>query len=118
MDEVTDGTDPHRAIARLEERIEGLSLKLEGCRKFALAAQCAMALGAVILAGLLFRVIPFDPLAMTSSIVALLGGIVMSGSNKSTANETAAALAQAENEREALIGSIDLQLVRERPLLH
>jgi hypothetical protein len=42
----------------------------------------------------------------------------MSGSNKSTANETAAALAQAEAEREELIGSIDLHLVRERPLLH
>ena len=118
MDEVTDNAEPHRAIARLEERIEQLSLKLEGCRKFALAAQCAMALGAVILAGLLFRVIPFDPLAMTSSIVALLGGVVMSGSNKSTASETAAALAQAEAEREELIGSIDLHLVRERPLLH
>jgi hypothetical protein len=118
MDEVTDNAEPHRAIARLEERIEELSLKLEGCRKFALAGQCAMALGAVILGGLLFRVIPFDPLAMTSSIVALLGGIVMSGSNKSTANETAAALAQAEAEREELIGSIDLHVVRERSLLH
>jgi hypothetical protein len=118
MDQVTDDAEPHRAIARLEERIEQLSLKLEGCRKFALAAQCAMALGAVILAGLLFRVIPFDPLAMTSSIVALLGGIVMSGSNKSTASETAAAWAEAEAERAELIGAIDLQLVRERPLLH
>ena len=51
MDALTDNDealDPHREIALLEQRIEQLSDKLEGCRKFILAARIAMALGGAI----------------------------------------------------------------------
>ena len=46
--------DPHAEIARLEEQIEQLEARLESCRKFAAASRFAMALGGVLLLGLVF----------------------------------------------------------------
>jgi hypothetical protein len=112
--------DPHAEIARLEQRIEQLEARLEGCAKFAAAARFAIVFGAALLLALIFRAIPFDPLAMTGAIAAGLGGIVVLGSNKSTAQEAAAQMAQAEAEAEraALIGSIELRVVGGRETVH
>jgi hypothetical protein len=52
------------------------------------------------------------------AVAAVLGGIVAWGANYSTAKEAAAELAAAEAERAALIETIDLRLVAERPTLH
>ena len=78
MDELT--ADPHAEIARLEELIEQLEVRLESCRKFAAASRFAMTLGGVLLLGLVFGVIPFDPLAMTAAIAAradLIGSMAL-----------------------------------------
>ena len=118
MDERTAETaDPRDEIARLEEQIEQLEAKLESCQKFAAASRFAMALGGVLLAGLMFGVIPFDPLALTGAMASGLGGVVTLGSNNSTAKEAAAQLAEAEAERDDLIGSIDLRVI-DSPTLH
>jgi len=119
MDElIPDTTDPREAIARLEEQIEQLEARLDSCRKFAAASRFAMALGGVLLAGLIFGVIPFDPLALTGAMAAGLGGVVTLGSNNSTAKQTAAQLAQAEGQRAALIGAIELRVIESPPTLH
>src|SRR5258707_13683706 len=97
MDERT--ADPHENIARLEEQIEQLEAKLESCQKFAAASRFAMALGGVLLAGLIFGIIPFDPLALTGAMAAGLGGVVTLGSNTSTAKEAPAQLAPAHTHR-------------------
>ena len=53
MDEIAPhSASPREEIARLEERIEELDAKIESCRKFAAAARFAMALGGVLLVGL------------------------------------------------------------------
>lgn len=118
MDERTaEITDPHEAIARLEERIEELHAKLESCQKFAAASRFGMALGGVLLAGLLFGIIPFDPLALIGAMAAGLGGVVTLGSNNSTAKEATAQLAAAEAARAELIGSIELRIV-DSPTIH
>jgi len=109
--------DPRSQIERLEDRIEQLAHKLAGCRKYALAARVAMALGGVLLLALIVGVVRPD-LALPGSIAALLGGIVLGGSNRSTADQAAAELAEAEAERTALIGQIELREVREQPTLH
>jgi hypothetical protein len=71
MDERTAETaDPREEIARLEEQIEQLEAKLESCQKFAAASRFAMALGGILLVGLVFGVIPFDPLALTGAMAA------------------------------------------------
>jgi hypothetical protein len=119
MDEPDLATaDPREQIGRLEERIEALSEKLENCRKFAAAARFAIALGAALMLALLFGVMAFDPLAFTAAIAALLGGVVVLGSNRSTANEASAELAEAEAARAALIGRIDLRVIEGGRTLH
>jgi hypothetical protein len=119
MDEIAPhSADPRGEIARLEQRIEELDAKIESCRKFAAAARFAMALGGVLLVGLVFGVIPFDPLAMTTAMAAGLGGVVTLGSNNATAKEAEAQMAEAEAARAALIGGIDLRVVGGRETLH
>ena len=125
MDAITTDTpdeeqdlDPSREIGLLEQRIEQLSDKLEGCRKFILAARIAMALGGAILVGLMFSVIRFDPVAMSLGVVGLIGGFVVSGSNRSTAQEAEAQIAASEARRAELISGMGLRVVSERPTLH
>lgn len=110
--------DPREEIERLEAQIDGLAAKLESCRKFILVSRIAVAAGAVLLVALLLGIIRFDVTEMLAAIAALLGGIVGWGSNRSTAQEAATELAAAEADRMALIGTIDLQVVTERPTVH
>jgi hypothetical protein len=119
MDElISEASDPRDEIGRLEARIEALADKIEGCRKFMLASRIAIALGAVLLAVTLIGLIAFDPAIMLAAIAAMLGGFVLLGSNKTTAVEAAEEQAEAEAERAALIGSIELRVVSDRQTLH
>ena len=113
-----DDDDPRQDIERLEAQIDALVAKLESCRKFVRVSQIAIVAGAVLLAALLLGILRFDATLMLAAIAALLGGIVGWGSNRSTAQEAAAELAVAEADRKAVIGSIDLRVVAERPALH
>jgi hypothetical protein len=113
-----DHGDPHDEIERLEEKIEELEVRIENCRKFMLAARIAIAGGAVLLIALLFGAIRFDPTLMAGGAAAVLGGIVVFGSNSSTAKETAAELAVVEADRAALIGQIELRDVSDDPTMH
>jgi len=108
----------HQEIERLEAQIDELAAKLESCRKFILVSRIAIVAGAALLAALFIGIIRFDATEMLAAIVALLGGIVGWGSNRSTAQEAAAELTAAEADRKALIGALDLHVVTERPTLH
>jgi hypothetical protein len=111
-------SDPHDEIERLEAEIEEISSRLESCRKFILVARIALVGGAILLAAILLGAISFDQRLLLIAIASLLGGIVVWGSNHSTADEAAAELAKAEADRAALIGSMHLEVVTERPTLH
>jgi hypothetical protein len=113
-----DDVDPHKEIVRLEAQIEVLAGRVENCRKFILAGRIAAAVGGVLLVALLLGAIRFDLQLMMLAMAALLGGIVVWGSNGSTAKEAENELAAAEANRKALIGMIDLRVVAERPTLH
>jgi hypothetical protein len=110
--------DPRDEIVRLEAQIELLSARIENCRKFISAARIAVAGGGILLAALLLGAIRFDPTLLLAAFAALLGGIVVWGSNGSTAKEAAGELAKAEADRAALIGLIELRVIAERPTLH
>jgi hypothetical protein len=110
--------DPHKEIVRLEAQIEVLAARIENCRKFILAGRVAAAAGGVLLVALLLGAIRFDLQLMMLAMAALLVGIVVWGSNGSTAKEAEDELAAAEANRRALIGLIDLRVVAERPTLH
>jgi hypothetical protein len=110
------GEDPHDEIVRLEERIEGLAAKIESCRKLILLSRIAVTGGVVVLATMLFGAIRFDPGVMAAAVAALLGGIVVWGSNRSTRTEAARDLATAEADRSALIDKMDLSALPASPI--
>lgn len=101
-------------IVLLEAQIEVLGDKIESCRKFILAARIAVVGGGVLLSATLLGGINFDPRALVAACAGVLGGIVVWGTNASTAKEAAAQLGQAEVQRTALIERLDLQVVAER----
>ena len=103
--------DPHDEIGRLEARVEVLASKIENCRKFILVSRASVVLGGLLLLAWMAGAIRLDPAILTAAIVAALGGIVLLGSNSSTAKEATAELVDVEARRTALIGQIDLRVV-------
>jgi hypothetical protein len=106
-----DNGDPHEEIVRLEEHIDELAAKIESCRKFILSSRIAVASGVLLLAGMLFGAILSDLGVMAAAVSLLLGGIVVWGSNTSTAKEAAKELAAAESQRTALIEQINPRVI-------
>jgi hypothetical protein len=105
--------DPREQITELEVQIEELAGALERCRKIALASQVAIACGGILLAATILGIITFDPMAMVAGLAALLGGVVVFGSNTSTANQLSESMRNAEALRAALIGRLDIRLVED-----
>lgn len=114
---MNDGSVGHQ-VAKLEERIEALTVSIERCRKISVAAKIAVALGAIWFALFLVWIAPFGPTAFVASTSAVLGGLVLLGSNATTWEQTEAARTAAEAARADLIGNIELRVVSERPTLH
>jgi hypothetical protein len=100
-------------IDHLEARIEALAGAIERCRKISLAAKLTIAAGAIWLGLLLTGLTAFAPYALVAALAAIIGGIVLVGSNATTWEETAAALEQAEAMRADLIGHMQMRLVGE-----
>jgi hypothetical protein len=107
--------EPREEIAELEVRIEELADALERCRKFALAAKIAIGLGALLTAATLVGVLTFTPMVLIGGVAALLGGVVIYGSNASTSDELTKSMRDAEARRAALISGLDIRLVHDAP---
>ena len=99
----------HDEIVHIEDRIEQLTGKIESCRKLILASRIIVAGGACVLTGMLFGAIRFDPGAMAAAVAALLGGIAVWGSNRSTAQEATNELTISAADRSMLIQKMDLK---------
>jgi hypothetical protein len=106
-----DNEDAREEIARLEERIAELSDRIARCRKLSLAAKIAIAAGAGWLALTLLWLVAFVPSLVIGAIAAVIGGVVLLGSNKTTWEQTEAALRQMESARTALIGQMELRVI-------
>ena len=106
-----EGADPHEEIVRLEEHIEELAAKIESGRKFILASRIAVAGGGLVLAAMLVGAIRSDLGLMAAAVSLLLGGIVVWGSNSSTAKEATKELTASESERAALIEHINPRVI-------
>ena len=105
-------------IARIEERIADLHEQIARCAKLSLAAKIAVAAGAAWLTLTLLGLVPFVPFMLISAMAAVIGGIVLLGSNATTWNQTEAALRASEAMRAEWIGRLELRVVEERPTLH
>jgi hypothetical protein len=103
--------DVREQILQLEARIEELAGTIENCRKIVLLSRSAIVTGVVLLAATIFGLIAFSQVAMFGGIAALLGGIVLLGSNSSTAAQATAEMRAVEGKRAALIGHIELRVV-------
>lgn len=103
--------DPRDEIARLEERIEELADTIESCRKLILMAKIAIAGGALAMLAILFGALRLDVVILTAAMAAFLGGIVLFGSNTSTAKQALAEMKRAETARAELIDRLDLRVV-------
>ena len=109
-----DPPDLPDRIARIEARIEELADAAERCRKIAPIAKMALIGGAVWMALILLGAVTPYGISLVGALSLTLGGLVALGSNASTARQTAAAIAAAQQERAGLIGRIDLQVVVSR----
>jgi hypothetical protein len=99
-------------------RIEEVAEALERCRKFAIAAKIAIIFGALLTVATLLGFFTLAPMAMLGGVAALLGGIVVYGSNGSTLDELSKSLHDAEARRAALIGRLDIRLADVPPTRH
>ena len=104
-------TEPREEIARLETRIEQLAEDIERCRKIALFSKVLLASGALWLVAELFGILRLGAPGAIGSLTAILGGIVLTGSNGSTMRQAETALHTAEARRAELIGAIELRTV-------
>jgi hypothetical protein len=112
MDQFTDESpDVRGELARLEDRVEALSARLKNCRKLMAAGRGLVVASALLLAAALFGFIRFDAVALVGAIIGALGGLVLIGSNRTTAEQAQAQLAEAEAQRAALIDWIDPRVV-------
>jgi hypothetical protein len=105
--------DPHDQIAQLETQIESLAETVEGCRKIMLVAKVAMAGGAILVLAMLLGAVRTDLASLSGATAAVLGGIVLLGSNRSTADQALARMRKAEAARAELIDRLELRRVDE-----
>jgi len=93
-------------ISRIEDEIERLSRVSEGCRKFILVAKVGIGVGALLLLATVLGLIGFDPALFVGSIAAVLGGLVIAGSNRTTLHQARETARSAEHLRAQLIDQI------------
>jgi hypothetical protein len=105
--------DLRKEILRLEAEIDELTGVIERSRKLGLIANIAIVSGTMWLLASTVGAISFDPVALIGAIAAVIGGIVVFGSNTSTSKQAAARIKAAEARRAELIGMIDLRPVGE-----
>jgi hypothetical protein len=106
-----DSDEFREEIAQLEMRIETLAASRERCRKISLAAKTAIAAGVTWLVLSLLWVVLLAPAPMLAALAAVIGGIVLLGSNKTTWAQTDTALEEAEAMRAQMIERIELRVV-------
>ena len=115
MDDATQRDE----IAQLDTRIEKLAESVERCRKIAIAARTAIVAGVVLLLAILLGLIRADALLLMLAAILAIGGIVLYGSNDTTAKQLAAGIEDAERVRADIISQMELTLVPEASkLLH
>ena len=103
---MTDG-DLRDQIARLEVDIEQLADSLERCRKAMVLSKVTIAAGGIGILAYFLGPIGFDPTILIGALAAIIGGVVVFGSNSSTSKQAMAAMKDAERQRAQLIDTID-----------
>jgi hypothetical protein len=96
-------------IADLESEIERLSDVAERCRKLMTVARAACIIGSLMV--LITVLGQASPMAFVFAVAAILGGIALFGSNKTTRDQVIGAMTVHEPRRAQLIDRLDLHEV-------
>jgi hypothetical protein len=99
----------HEQIADLELQIEELSDAAERCRRMMLITKAAAVLGVLLLTLTLTGLFPFNPLVFVLTIGAILGGVALFGSTRSTRDQIIASIRVREAQRKEMIDKLELQ---------
>ena len=100
-------------ISRIETDIEEYAITLEGCRKAMLLSKVAIAAGIAFLAANLLGAIWLNSVAVIGAMAAVIGGVVVFGSNLTTSRQATSAMAALERHRAELIDTINLRTIGE-----
>jgi hypothetical protein len=106
-----DDGDLYEQILHIEAHIEELTDIIERCRKIILISKAAIAAGGSLIFAIIIRAVGFDPTVLIGAIAAVIGGIVVFGSNTSTLKQTTTAMKAADAFRTELISRMDLRVV-------
>ncbi len=106
-----DDSDLREQISRLEVHIEELTETSERCQKIIVISKFVVAFGGLLFIALALQAIRFDPIALVGAITAIIGGVVVFGSNTSTLKQMTAAMKAAQALRAEMISKIDLRVV-------
>lgn len=98
----------HDDIAELEAAIDELSLAAEQCRKLMIVGRVGVVGGSLMLAVLLLGLARLGPAWLLFALTAVIGGIVLAGSNSRTRDEILQRLADHEARRAELIDRLAL----------
>lgn len=113
---MNDDTDlegePREEIARLEARIEELAEGIERCRKIDLFSKILIAGGMLWAIAAVFSLLGPTSMATIVAITAILGGLVLNGSNRSSSRQFRSAMDGAEARRAELIGDLELRTIQ------
>jgi len=106
--------DLHQQITELEVQIEELFAAAEWCRKIMIAARMSITAGGLLLMIVMFKLFRVEPVAFVAAITAVLAGIVLFGSNRSTLEGIRATIRAHETRRAQLINELGLQVANHR----
>jgi hypothetical protein len=100
-------------ISRVETDIEEYAITLEGCRKAMLLSKVAIATGIISFAAYLLGAVWLNSVAVIGAMAAVIGGVVVFGSNLTTSRQATSAMAALERHRAELIDTINLRTIGE-----
>jgi len=102
------GFSPAEAIEELELRIEELQESIARSRRLMKAGRAATVSGPVLLLALMLGVLAYTPARALFALALLIGGVVLTGSSKSSTEHLERSLQRVEQERNAAIDSLGL----------
>jgi hypothetical protein len=101
--------DLHEQIAELEAEIETLRDAAERCRKVMFGAKAASAAGGLLLAIVVTGLLPIGrPLPFVLATAAILGGIALFGSTRTTREQIITTIQARQAQRDQMIGRLEL----------
>ena len=94
-------------IEELEARIVELRDSIRRSRRLMLAGRAAAVVGPALIVCLLLGVLDFTPVRMIVGIALAIGGVVLSGSSRSSTEQLERSLERAEAERSAALAGAE-----------